>query len=1075
MADIKGILLRDMNYILGLDIGITSVGWCVINLDKDRIEDLGVRIFTAAEHPKNGASLALPRRLARGRRRLLRRKAYRVDRVRKLIVNEGILTQRELDNLFTDKDVISVWDARVEGLDRVLSNKEFSKLLINFAKRRGFKSNRKKEANDKELGVVISSINQNKEKMKETNSRTIGEYIYNLVKKSDDISKSLRNKSGDYSNCVSRDLIREEVDLIFDKQRLLGSKFASDEIEDKYLAIFESQRPYSDFEKLEKFVGYCTFEKSEKRAPKNSISFEEFVLYDNINKLSISCNGEKRRLNQEERSLIINRAFERKEIKYKDLRKLLNLSDEERFSTLTYSIDKDFEKTENTKFVSMKGYHEIKKAVEHGVSKEYWNSIKEDRKLLNIIAYVLTLGKTDEEIEKELLKRDVSSEVIEVVQDISFSQFGNLSVVAIDKILPFMKEGDQYNDACAKAGYDFKAMYKGEKLKKLPVIEIDEITNPVVKRSLAQTRKVINAVIDKYGQPTKINIELARELAKNFKDRKKIEKEQKENRDNKDKFRDKIKELFGKEPTAIELLKYRMWEEQKGQCAYSQRMISVNEIMGSGICEIDHIIPHSRSFDDGLANKVLVLCSENQNKANRTPYEYFGENEERWHRFEVWVKGLKLSYKKKQNLLKKNISKEEKEEMKMRNLQDTKYICKYIASYINNRLEFKESDSKQKVITVNGRATAYLRTRWGLNKVREDGDKHHALDAAVVAATTQGMVQRISKYSKANELSYVRAADGFVDIETGEILNDLSEYREIEKDILPRPWRGFSEELKMRLLDNPYEEFIKSPFKSYDEEFIKKNLKSIFVSRVPDRKAKGQLFGETVYSKKAFKEEKFIKKVKLVDLKEKDLDNIYKRETDIKLYNLIEEKMKLEKYDAKKAFSEELRKPTKDPNRVGPVVKSIKIETSVPFKNGVEINDGKGLVAKDGIVRIDIYFKEEKYYVVPVYRYQIVNDNVPKKAVVAHKKEEEWIDMDSSYKKKFSIYKNDLIKINYKNGKSILGYFNKFDRGSAVLEVRNHDNSEYYRGIGVKIGVKEFKKYEVDVLGNYYKVKEGDE
>ena len=91
---------ESINYRLGLDIGITSVGWAVINLDKKRIEDLGVRIFNAAEHPKDGSSLALPRRLARGRRRLLRRKAYRVNRVKKLILSEKILTKEELDNLF---------------------------------------------------------------------------------------------------------------------------------------------------------------------------------------------------------------------------------------------------------------------------------------------------------------------------------------------------------------------------------------------------------------------------------------------------------------------------------------------------------------------------------------------------------------------------------------------------------------------------------------------------------------------------------------------------------------------------------------------------------------------------------------------------------------------------------------------------------------------------------------------------------------------------------------------------------------------------------------------------------------
>ena len=394
---------NEINYALGLDIGITSVGWSVINLDVNRIEDLGVRIFNAAENPKDGASLALPRRTARGRRRLLRRKAYRINRVKNLILEREILSKDELDTLFTNKEVISVWEARIKGLDQQLSGKEWSKILINLCKRRGFKSNRKNESKDKEAGQIISSINNNIEKMKEANARTVGEFIYNEVMNSEDKYRPLRNKFGEYNMCVSRNMIREEIHMLFEKQREFGSEFATDEIEDDYLNIFNSQRPYANFEDLEKLVGFCTFEKKKyKRAPKNCISAEEFVLYENLNKLSIIKNGDGRKLTQEERILIADEAFKKKEIKYTHLRTLLNLKEEELFSTLTYSIDKDKSKTENTKFISLKGYHEIRKSIEHGVSKEYWEEIKTNRKMLNDIAYVLTLGKTDEDIKRQL-------------------------------------------------------------------------------------------------------------------------------------------------------------------------------------------------------------------------------------------------------------------------------------------------------------------------------------------------------------------------------------------------------------------------------------------------------------------------------------------------------------------------------------------------------------------------------------------------------------------------------------------------------------------------------------------------
>ena len=66
-----------MRYRIGLDIGIASIGWAIINEDESRIEDLGVRIFKKAEEI-DGKSLNLARREARGARRRLRRKAIYV-------------------------------------------------------------------------------------------------------------------------------------------------------------------------------------------------------------------------------------------------------------------------------------------------------------------------------------------------------------------------------------------------------------------------------------------------------------------------------------------------------------------------------------------------------------------------------------------------------------------------------------------------------------------------------------------------------------------------------------------------------------------------------------------------------------------------------------------------------------------------------------------------------------------------------------------------------------------------------------------------------------------------------------
>lgn len=75
-----------LRYTLGLDIGISSVGWAIIQNDMNgepiKIEHLGVRIFESAEQSQTGASLAAPRREMRGQRRTIRRRRHRKARIK---------------------------------------------------------------------------------------------------------------------------------------------------------------------------------------------------------------------------------------------------------------------------------------------------------------------------------------------------------------------------------------------------------------------------------------------------------------------------------------------------------------------------------------------------------------------------------------------------------------------------------------------------------------------------------------------------------------------------------------------------------------------------------------------------------------------------------------------------------------------------------------------------------------------------------------------------------------------------------------------------------------------------------
>ncbi|MGN0570439.1 MAG: type II CRISPR RNA-guided endonuclease Cas9, partial [Candidatus Fimenecus sp.] len=339
-----------MKYSIGLDCGIASVGYAVMQLDENdepcRIIDLGSRIFTKAENPKDGASLALPRREARGARRRRRRHRHRLDRIRYLIVQNNILDQDELDNLFSGQ-LSDIYMLRTKALDEPLSDKEFARVLINLAQRRGFKSNRKSDAKDKEAGKLLKAVSENQKLMETAGYRTVGEMLF----KDEKYREYKRNKGEDYKNTVMRDMIEDEIHKIFIYQRAFGMIFATEEIEKDYTDIVMSQRPFDlgpgegnanspsiyAGDQIAKMIGKCTLFPEEQRAAKGTYSFQIFTLWQNINNIKIaSLDGIVRPLNDFERTEIFQLCHKTKDVNYLKIRKVLNLSDDSFFKNLSY-------------------------------------------------------------------------------------------------------------------------------------------------------------------------------------------------------------------------------------------------------------------------------------------------------------------------------------------------------------------------------------------------------------------------------------------------------------------------------------------------------------------------------------------------------------------------------------------------------------------------------------------------------------------------------------------------------------------------------------------------------------------
>ena len=635
-----------MRYTIGLDIGIASIGWAVINNDKSRIEDLGVRVFKKAEEP-DGKALNLARRQARGTRRRIRRRAARMTKIKEIFVKYNLVSKEELENLYLiTNESKDVWELRVIALDEKISRTDWARVLTNIAKRRGYKSNRKTdEEADKEVGKLSKGTQENKKILEEKGYRTIGEMFY----KEEKFANNKRNKAGEYNNTVLRSMLVDEIRILFEAQRKYGNEYASKELEEEYLEVVTFQKPYITPELLERMLGKCTFEKEEHRAPKNSYTFERFMLLQKVNNLKIDINGEKIELDEEQRNKIIKLAYEQAEVKYSQIRKKLNLPQEAKFAELNYkptkknkeefSEEEIIKKVEDNRFIKLEGWHKIRVALKNKEYEGKFECIKQNPQLQNIIADALVRNKTDETIKQYLEDKDMEPQIIDAILSINFTKFGHLSYKAMDKIIPELEKGLTYDKACANAGYNFKGGQNALQYKLPPVSDLeDNILNPVVLRSVSQTRKVINAIIDKYeGSPTAIYIETAGELSKSYEDRMAIEKKQKENNSKNEEIKQYIKETFNFEPKPFDIVKMKLWREQDGKCAYSLKPIPAERLYEENFVQVDHIIPFSRCFNNSYNNKVLVLTDENQRKKERTPYEYFGEDKERWHKFEEFV------------------------------------------------------------------------------------------------------------------------------------------------------------------------------------------------------------------------------------------------------------------------------------------------------------------------------------------------------------------------------------------------------------------------------------------------------
>lgn len=818
----EGVTMNN-KYVLGLDIGISSCGYGVIDLETGKFVDCGVRLFkegTAEENEK--------RRGARSRRRLTSRRHTRIMDMQKLLKENGIMSNdyHPLQN---------VYELRCKGLSEKLTNDELTAAILHITKHRGsvietVEDDAKKSEDELSLKVTLQ---HNEQLIKQ------GKYICQIqldnLNDKDHIRGHENNFSTkDYVNELNEILRHQELDEqlinkiidIVARRRAYYEGPGSEKSPTPYGRFIEVDGQIKEIDLIEKMRGKCSVFPDELRAPKMAVTADLFNFLNDMNNLTVD--GDK--LSPEEKKGILTIVSQKGNITLRQLAKELNVDE---VDIKGYRIDKN----QKAIFTEFKGYKKIKSILE----KEGYSISLNDYEMLDKIIEILTNKKGIQERKDCLyhLEYKLSDSVVDTLANTTgITGYHSLSFKALNLLNKELFESEMNQMQLLHELKLFDKNRVSHKGKKNIESDPEAILSPVAKRAQNETFKVVNALRKKYGEFDSIVVEMTRD--KNSDEKKKRISNYQKNRENGSKEMDKFLNEKGYDPTKINgktRMKISLYLQQGGKSAYTFEPLDLNRVIKDPkYTEIDHIIPISISLDDSQNNKVLALHSENQVKGNLTPFMAYAANKFNgmgcsYSEFKTNVLSNKeIPYKKKLNLLnEENITKEEvAKKFINRNLVDTSYACRVVLNTLSDY--FKDNEIDTKVHTINGRVTDLFRKKIHLEKDRDENYLHHAVDALIVAS--------VKKMNLLNEYLLKQEHD----------FNDL--YNEETGEIITIPDdKVFYDERYIQYIVNLKTLFEESS-KYYNHVIDKENMcfNPIKISHKVNTKPNRQIADETIYS-----------------------------------------------------------------------------------------------------------------------------------------------------------------------------------------------------------------------------------
>jgi len=817
-----------MKKILGLDLGSASIGWALITEDKENgitnyeISGIGSRIipYEGTEGKDFAKGTGESRNSSRTKARTARKGYDRYQLRRRFLVETLIKNKMFPDDSLKNLPKMQLWELRNKAVDSPISLIELGRLFLWLNQKRGYKSSRSDANLDKKDTEYVATVKSRHEKIKELNL-TIGQYFYEGLAK----DEFYRVKE----NIFPREAYIEEFDRICSNQQQYHSSTLTNKLIDKIKnEIIYYQRPLKSQKGL---VSVCEFEGfwrkgkdgkeyfvGPKVAPKSSPLYQLSKMWENINNIKISSRtGGDIEITAEQKWALFEHLDNNEKLTQSDLLKLLNLKKENCYvnkqlakgiigNITKYAICNCFINLNSCQDLlkldlkivetDSEGYLYDKKTGEIFNTKpvKFIDPMVEREPFYQLWHTIYSIP--DQEECSKVLQANFKIEqaIANKLAAIDFSKhaFGNKSVKVIRNILPYLMEGDGYSEAMSYAGYDHSnSLTKDQNLQRkllaqLKPIDKNSLRQPIVEKILNQMVNVVNAVIDKYGKPDEIRVELARELKQSKEERNDADKNMNKRQRENEEITKRLAE-YGMRATRNNIIKWRLYEEIDNQdkklnaiCIYCGQPISLTEAIKGNDVDIEHIIPKSKLFDDSQSNKTLAHRHCNKDKNDRTAYDFMkSKSVQALDEYVKRVNALYASQVIRKTKRDKLLMTEDKipDNFIDRQLRETQYISKKAREILQTIC--------YNVWATSGTVTAELRHLWGWDDVtmnlqfdkykalgltqtiewesdhgknshekevitgwtKRDDHRHHAVDALTIACTKQGYIQRFNTLS----------------------------------------------------------------------------------------------------------------------------------------------------------------------------------------------------------------------------------------------------------------------------------------------------------------------------------------